>query len=158
MGKKILIATDGSDQAREATGIAIQLAENMGLGIAALRVVDVDRYASDFETVRNAVASELEEQAARILDDARAQVEAAGLDIETHVRHGDSSREIIRFALEDESVTMIVMGASGRRRLGRQLIGSTAERVVRQVGRDLPCAVVIAPSSATTPKARLELS
>lgn len=157
MAKRILVATDGSDQAKDAVSLAIQLAEKQGLGLVALRVVDVDRYASEFETVRDVVMKQLEEQARHILDDAKAQVEAAGLSLDTLVRHGDSSREIIRFAQEDDDISMIVMGASGRRRLGRQLIGSTAERVVRQVGRDLPCAVVIVPSLVTTPEARLKL-
>ncbi len=158
MAKKILVATDGSDQAKDAISLAIQLAEKQGLGLVALRVVDVDRYASEFEAVRDVVMKELGDQAKRILDDAKAQVKAAGLSLDTQVRHGDSSREIIRFAQENDDVVMIVMGASGRRRLGRQLIGSTAERVVRQVGRDLPCAVAIAPSLATTPEARLKLA
>lgn len=157
MGKRILIATDGSEPARDATRFAVQLAGKLGLGLVALRVVDVERYASEFQAVRDAVVKELEDQAARILDDARALAEDAGLKIDTQVRHGDSSREIIRFAREDTGVAIIVMGASGRRRLGRQLIGSTAERVVRQVGRDLPCPVIIAPSVITTPDARLDL-
>jgi nucleotide-binding universal stress UspA family protein len=158
MAKKILVATDGSDQAKDAISLAIQLAEKQGLGLVALRVVDVDRYASEFEAVRDVVMRELAEQAQRILDDAKAQAEAAGLSLDSQVRHGDSSREIIRFAQENDDVVMIVMGASGRRQLGRQLIGSTAERVVRQVGRDLPCAVVVVPSLATTPDARLKLA
>lgn len=157
MDRKILIATDGSEQAREATGLAIQLAQKLGHALVALRVVDVDRYASEFMAVREAVSRELEEQAARILDEAAGLAAAAGMEMETVVRHGDSSREIIRYAQENASVAIIVMGASGRRRLGRQLIGSTAERVVRQVGRDLPCSVMITPSTATTPEARLEL-
>jgi len=158
MAKKILVATDGSDQAKDAIVLGIQFAESQGLELVALRVVDVDRYASEFETVRDVVMKQLEEQAQRILGDAKAQVEAAGLSLDTLVRHGDSSREIIRYAQENDDVSMIVMGASGRRRLGRQLIGSTADRVVRQVGRDLPCAVVIAPSLVTTTEARLKLS
>jgi len=157
MAKRILIATDGSDQAKDATSLAIQIAGRMRLGLVALRVVDVDRYASEFEAVRDVVMKELEDQANRILSEAKAQVETAGLPVETEIRHGDSSREIIRFAQEDPEIVMIVLGASGRRRLGRQLIGSTAERVVRQVGRDLPCAVVVAPSQVTTAEARLEL-
>lgn len=157
MGNKILIATDGSDQAKDATRLAIQMAEGMDLGLIALRVVDVDRYASEFMAVRDVVAQELEDQARRILEEAGALAREAGLEIDTQVRHGDSSREIIRFAKENPDVVLIVMGASGRRRLGRQLIGSTAERVVRQVGRDLPCAVTIAPSLVTTSEARLEL-
>ncbi|MHB0867423.1 MAG: universal stress protein [Thermoleophilia bacterium] len=152
MPKKILLATDGSDQAKDATRLATQLASSLGARLTALRVVDVDRYASEFMAVRDTVGQELETQARHILDEAAGIAREAGLEMETCVRHGDSSREIIRFAQEDTDIAMIVMGAS------RQLIGSTAERVVRQVGRDLPCAVVIAPSTATTAQARLELA
>lgn len=154
---KILVATDGSEQAKDATRLAIQMAKQLGSGLVALRVVDVERYASDFMAVRETVSRELEEQATRILSEAKEMAAESGMDMETQVRHGDSSREIIRFASEDDAIALIVMGASGRRRLGRQLIGSTAERVVRQVGRDLPCAVMITPSIATTPGARLHL-
>lgn len=157
MANKILIATDGSDQARDAARLAIQLAKGVGLGLVALRVVDVDRYASEFMAVRDAVSQELEDQARRILKETADLVKEAGLEADTQIRHGDSSREIIRYAQENPDVVLIVMGASGRRRLGRQLIGSTAERVVRQVGRDLPCAVTIAPSLVTTEDARLQL-
>ncbi|MBE0429099.1 MAG: universal stress protein [Thermoleophilia bacterium] len=156
MAKKILIPTDGSEQAKDASRLALQMAGKLGLDLIALRVVDVERYASEFMAVREAVSAELEEQARRILEETSAIAREAGMDIDTQVRHGDSSREIIRFAQEHPDVVLIVMGASGRRRLGRQLIGSTAERVVRQVGRDLPCAVTIAPSVVTTPEARLE--
>ncbi len=157
MDKKILIPTDGSEQARDAVRYAVQLAGKLGAGLAALRVVDIDRYASEFMAVREAVGTELEEQARRILAEASDIAEAAGAEMETHIRHGDSSREIIRYAQENRDIVLIVMGASGRRRLGRQLIGSTAERVVRQVGRDLPCPVVITPSHVITPEARLDL-
>lgn len=60
MAKKILVARDGSDQAKDAISLAIQLAEKQGLGLVALRVVDVDRYASEFEAVRDVVMTNLQ--------------------------------------------------------------------------------------------------
>ena len=157
MAKKILIATDGSEPAMDAARYAFQISGKMGLGLVGLRVVDIDRYASEWEAVRETVAGELEEHARRILDELAEEARSHGLEIDLQVRHGDSSREIIRFAQEHDEVALIVLGATGRRRLGRQLIGSTAERVVRQVGRDLPCPVVITPSASGTPGVRLKL-
>lgn len=157
MARKILLATDGSEPARDAASFAIRLAKKLGLELVALRVVDVDRYTSDWEAVRNTVIKELEDHALRILRDVRDEADKEGVSVDPQIRHGDSSREIIRFAREDADVTLIVMGSSGRRRLGRQLIGSTAERVVRQVGSDLPCSVIIAPSVSTQPEARLDI-
>lgn len=158
MAKKILLGTDGSEPAKDAARLAIQYAGSLGLELTALRVVDVERYIYDFDESRSDVSAELEAHAQRVLQEVKELADATGVDIQLEVRQGDSSREIIRYAQEDPSVVMIVLGATGRRRLGRQLIGSTAERVVRQVGRDLPCAVVIAPSAFTNEAARLELS
>lgn len=155
MASKMLLATDGSEPAKDAASFAIKLASKLGMELVALRVVDIDRYTSDWEAVRNTVTKELEDHALRILRDVRDEAEKSGVSVDPQIRHGDSSREIIRFARENPEVTIIIMGASGRRRLGRQLIGSTAERVVRQVGSDLPCSVIIAPSRSTQPEARL---
>jgi nucleotide-binding universal stress UspA family protein len=129
----------------------------MGLELTALRVIDIERYTYDWEESRSDISGELEIHAQRVLNEIKEMADAAGVAIKLEVRQGDSSREIIRFAQDDPGMTMIILGATGRRRLGRQLIGSTAERVVRQVGRDLPCAVVIAPSTFTNEAARLEL-
>ncbi len=157
MAKKILIATDGSEPAMDAARYAFQIAAKMGLELIGLRVVDVDRYASEWQAVRDNVTQELQEHAERILNDLGEEAARSGLAIDLQIRHGDSSREIIRYAQENDDVVMIVLGATGRRRFGRQLIGSTAERVVRQVGRDLPCPVVVAPSADATPGARMTL-
>jgi nucleotide-binding universal stress UspA family protein len=154
---KILLATDGSEPAHDAATYAIQLSKGMGLGLVALRVVDIERYTYDWEAVREDVTRELESHAQRILDDVQKAATEAGIEVDCQVRHGDSSREIIRMAHDDPDIVLIVMGSSGRRRLGRQLIGSTAERVVRQVGRDLPCAVTITPSVVTNPDARIKI-
>ncbi len=154
---KILLATDGSDPARDAARHAIQLAKGMDMGLVVLRVVDIERYTYDWEAVREDVTRELEAHARRILDEVAQMAADAGVEADTQIRHGDASREIIRFAHDDPEVVLVVMGSSGRRRLGRQLIGSTAERVVRQVGRDLPCAVTITPSKSTNPESRIEL-
>jgi nucleotide-binding universal stress UspA family protein len=157
MANKILLGTDGSEPAKDAARLAIQIAGKMGLGLTALRVVDIERYTYDWEESRSDIAGELEIHAQRVLNEVKELADAAGVDIVLETRPGDSSREIIRYAQEDKDVAMIILGATGRRRLGRQLIGSTAERVVRQVGRDLPCAVIIAPSTFTNEAARLEL-
>ncbi len=149
MSSKILIPVDGSEAALDAARFAVRLAAGLGLEPVALWVVDVDHYASEFEAVRETVASELETNAEKILGQVRRIGEESGVSIQALVRHGDSSREIIRFVQETPEVALVVMGASGRRRLGRQMIGSTAERVVREAARDLPCPVIVVPCRAS---------
>lgn len=142
---KILLCTDGSPAAKDAATKAINLAKSLGMELVALRVVDDERYTADWQAIRETINKELEEHALRILKEVREAARKEGLEIDPRIRHGDASREIISFIREDPEVNLVVMGASGRRRVSRQLIGSVAERVVRQVGRELPCAVMVTP-------------
>jgi nucleotide-binding universal stress UspA family protein len=57
--------------------------------------------------------------------------------VECHVREGDAAAEILALA-EECGCDVIVMGTHGRTGLGRLLMGSVAEHVVRKA----PCAVL----------------
>jgi nucleotide-binding universal stress UspA family protein len=63
---------------------------------------------------------------------------------------GETAEEIIRLA-EERHADMIVMGTHGRRGLGRLLMGSVAEQVVRKAG--CPVVTVKAPIAETAPTA-----
>ncbi len=52
------------------------------------------------------------------------------VDIERHLVEGEADSEIIRVA-EERGVDLIVLGTHGRTGLGRLLMGSVAEQVVR---------------------------
>ena len=57
----------------------------------------------------------------------------------THVfMEGDPAEEIVRYA-DDAGIDVIVMGTHGRTAQERQLMGSVAERVMR----DAPCSVLV---------------
>lgn len=144
---KILLCTDGSPPAKDAAKQAIALAKRMGMKLVALRVVDDERYTSDWQAIRETITKELEEHALRILRDVREEARKEGVEIDPQIRHGDASREIIAFVRENPDIQLVVMGATGRRRVSRQLIGSVAERVVRQVSRELLCPVMVTPHS-----------
>jgi nucleotide-binding universal stress UspA family protein len=57
--------------------------------------------------------------------------------VEYRLAEGDPAREILHLA-EESSPTLIVMGTHGRTGLGRLLLGSVAEQVLRRA----PCPVV----------------
>jgi nucleotide-binding universal stress UspA family protein len=57
--------------------------------------------------------------------------------VETAVRRGDSVEEIIAYAAE-RRVDLIVIATHGRTGLGHVLLGSVAERIVRES----PCPVL----------------
>jgi nucleotide-binding universal stress UspA family protein len=75
-------------------------------------------------------------------DDVKAALDAlhlpdAGVEVEYRVAEGEPATEIIRLA-RDVGANLIVMGTHGRTGLGRLLLGSVAEAVLRRA----PCPVL----------------
>jgi len=73
----------------------------------------------------------------------------ANVRMERRLEQGDATTEILRVARE-ESADLIVMGTHGRTGLGRLLMGSVAEQVMRRA----PCPVltVKSPVPETAPE------
>jgi len=76
------------------------------------------------------ITEQLEDSAERELPKLAECEEAAGLQIEELIVHGEAASEIVRVAKERD-VDLIVISSHGRTGLGRILFGSTAEAVVR---------------------------
>ena len=143
---KILVPVDGSKSAQRAAENAIEMATITGDDIVALRVLDVESYAGQWEFMRDQVENELQRDAAEILEDVEKRAAAKGVKVEKIVRYGDASNEIISYVKENkDDIRSIVMGSAGRRGLARAFVGSTASRVARQVGAEVPCPVTIVP-------------
>ena len=115
--------------------------------IHALYVVNAASHASlPMETSWEGIADLLYEQGA----DATAEVEHLvddGVPVESRVVEGSPSREILAYA-ENEDVDLIVMGTHGRVGIGRFILGSVAERVVRNA--DVPVMTVSLGTTGST--------
>ena len=72
------------------------------------------------------------------------------------IGYGYPHEEIIKYAKEHESVRMIVIGGGGKDFLGRKMLGSVAEKIVREVTKTLPCPVVVVPWKTGMPDARMD--
>lgn len=147
MSHKVLVCVDGSEPSKEATRYAVELARAAGLELIALRVVDVEAYTDKSDEKREVVKGALESHADIVLQEAADMAEEAGVPVERERRYGDSSTEIAACAHESNDVVLVVLGGSGRRKLLRRTLGSTAERVARHVAEDIPCPVMVTPSS-----------
>jgi nucleotide-binding universal stress UspA family protein len=108
----ILVPTDGSTASATAVEHAIDLA------------------ASALEVGADVVASALEEEGEHAVGDVVSTAEGAGIDTESLIEHGTPHRAIIDYATA-EAVDLVVMGTHGRTGVGRFLLGSVTERVVR---------------------------
>lgn len=129
MYDRILVATDGSTSAERAIDQALDLAKTFGAELYGISVIDTRRYGDSMLSDSEQVLGDLEEHADELLEDVRSR---ADLDVTTELREGRPHVEIAEYATEIDA-DLIVLGNRG---MGSgEEIGSTAERVVRNVAR-----------------------
>lgn len=151
--KKILVATDFSENSEVALDFAVHLGEHLDSRITVLHVVQtLAHYPLFFSGViteadlRREMGREAEEKLAALAKKKHREQ----LAIETRVRFGDPYEEIVNEA-EKMQVDLVLMGTHGRTGISRALIGSVAERVVRKAA--FP--VLTVPLATTPPRRRL---
>ncbi|MWV39391.1 universal stress protein [Natrialba sp. INN-245] len=144
MYDSILVATDGSDGAADATDHAVELAGRFDVPLYGVAVLETR---TEYD---NAIVDpeEVERRQRERAEDALSSLEAAATDanlsVETVIRSGVPHEQILAVAA-DHDVGVIVVGARGRSSLKRVLLGSTVDGVVRLADR--PVLVVSDESS-----------
>lgn len=118
---KILVGYDGTNSAKEALGLAKSHAKAFG---ASVEVVT---------SMQKGTESEKKdiEQAERGLDYAKSLFEEAGISCNTHllIRGLSAGEDLIEFAKENQ-IGEIVVGVKRRSKVGKLLMGSTAQYVI----------------------------
>lgn len=131
--KKILLATDGSEEADLAAKAAADLAGEPGSELHVVAVgPEYPLYMLPDNTGRfQEVFEEGKRQTREVLDEQVRKIEASGARVEkAHQRSGRPDREIL--ALADElGADMVVVGSRGLGGLRRALMGSVSTSVVR---------------------------
>ncbi len=140
--KKILCPTDFSENSKHAMKYALTLAALSQAELELFHVVEPITYPQStelFEPVLDEVELTMKMGAAfqKQLEDQVAALKEEYPKIEGKIVTGNTFLEIIQVA-RDENVDMIVMGTHGRTGLAHVLIGSVAEKVVREA----PCPVL----------------
>ena len=140
--KPILLATDGSPSAAEATREAIELARTLGAPLLVTSVEHVTTvtygyygYAEVYAELRKAAS----EHVATVLDDVAARAGEAGVDCETIALEGPIAETICELA-QQRDAGMIVIGAHGWGAFRRVVFGSVSLGVLH----DAPCPVLVA--------------
>jgi nucleotide-binding universal stress UspA family protein len=125
---KILVAYDGSEQARRALDWAAHMAAG---STSAVSVIGVAPTLAASPRIADAVdpSSDVDEHR-RQLDEAVALLAAAGVRAETLLKVGNPAEEIIT-AAADGRFDAVLVGIRGMGAVKRFLIGSVADRVVR---------------------------
>jgi nucleotide-binding universal stress UspA family protein len=131
MFEKILIATDGSENSERAAKFAIELAKLSGGKLTAMYVADISRMAHLPDdmllfSIRELLIKEGNE-AVEFIEKLASEM---GVSCDKVVAEGMPSDEILSFASK-EGISLIVMGNVGRTGLDKFLLGSVAEKIVR---------------------------
>ncbi|ELY42186.1 universal stress protein [Natronorubrum tibetense] len=130
MYDSILVATDGSETATVAAEHAIELARQVDGTVDVIAVLE-SRTEYDNAIVDPAeVDRRRREQATAALEDISESAADADVPVETEIRTGVPSEEIVAYA-DEQGIDAIVIGARGRSSLRGALLGSTVDRVVR---------------------------
>jgi len=139
MFKRVLVPYDGSDGAKRALEVAVDIALPTG---AELLGVAVEAHLPHYAATVGEVEEErrLEESACEaLLREAAAYVRRRGLQMRTEVRGGNAAHAIVQ-AAGDNDVDLVVIGHSGHSGLWGHLLGGTADRVSEHAH----CSVLIA--------------
>ena len=127
----ILLATDGSREARLAARTAADLAENTASELHLVHVWQMP-YVFHPEVGYCALYENFEEEALRCLEAQVHEVQCAGSAVVgTHLRMGRRPEEAIGAVAEEIGAGLIVMGSRGRGGVRRALMGSVSDWVVR---------------------------
>jgi nucleotide-binding universal stress UspA family protein len=125
---RILLATDGSEDAERATRAAVELSEKLG---SELHVVHVGELLPTFYAQTEEEPARLRRQAQELLDEQVRRIgEAGGSVAEAHLRLGRPAEEIVKLS-EELGVGVILVGSRGLSGLRRAVMGSVSESVVR---------------------------
>jgi nucleotide-binding universal stress UspA family protein len=136
MFKRILIPVDGSDTANKALVAGLQMARETSASVRLVHAVNEMAYLGGMDpygTYSVDLAGMMREGGAKVLTDAMAIAQSAGIEASQSLCDDPGKRlgEMVAEAAKLWSADLIVVGSHGRRGMGRVLLGSGAEQILR---------------------------
>jgi len=131
MFEKILVATDGSEHGYRAARVALELGKISGGKVTAIYVADTVKTSHlPDDMLLFSIRELLLKEGKEALKQVECLAQEKGVAFESLVVEGNPGSEIIRSA-EASGMDIIILGAVGRTGLDKFLLGSVAEKVVR---------------------------
>ena len=136
MYKRILVPVDGSDTSTKALVAALQMARDSGGAVCLVHVLEdlaqivaydpYGAYPGDLTKV-------MRDSAQKLLAEAMAIAQSSGVPAQERLVEAAGQRlgEVVLHEAEGYKADLIVVGTHGRRGLGRVLLGSGAEQIIR---------------------------
>jgi nucleotide-binding universal stress UspA family protein len=140
-GKKIVVAVDGSETARDAFRFALQMAPDLGCSVCAIIAIQtrIPGYrAGYFSFVDRHILNELRQFAAGVAEEAKKTAIESGAAIpETTILEGEKEifEQIVDFLAATPEAAFLVMGSYGHGVRERLILGSTTQRLILEVSR-----------------------
>ncbi len=146
MYKKILVPTDGSENAKRAAEQALQIGSRSGAEIMVLYVVETPRFRGIRSVNKTELRKELEQDVQRVFDEYSNMLAGMGdgekcqkdVKLDLKFKEGSPADKILK-TIDEENIDLVVMGTSGRHGVNRFLLGSVAENTMRSA----PCPVLV---------------
>jgi len=137
MFERIAVANDGSEGAARALSVAIALAKVHGAQLHMISVEELPQFPASIDEVIEE-KYEANHRYAAVIARAKAQAQAQGVALSTHVLAGHAVPTIVGF-VERERCDVLVVGFMGHSALYNRLIGSSTDRLVELAA----CAVLV---------------
>jgi nucleotide-binding universal stress UspA family protein len=135
--KNILLATDLDVSGNRALPFAVALADRYGAKFYAAHVITMETYALARPETIDVTLDEIQAHASRALDQIIDPLRQHGQSCEALLGSGDVTAVLMEF-VRNHDVDLVVVGTSSRGGLGKVLLGSTAEEIIRVA----PCPVL----------------
>jgi len=132
MYKRILVPVDGSDTSNRALVAALQMARDAGGRVRIVHALDELAYVPGYDYGGDLLRI-AREQAAKVVQDAEAVAKSAGVPCESKLVEAPGRRlgDVVAEEAQSWDADLVVVGTHGRRGMGRVLLGSGAEQVIR---------------------------
>lgn len=129
---RILIPVDTAPPPDDAIAMGRSIARESGGSLLLLHVMRSDRVVgTPMESTWSGIPEAVREEGREILERVSTTLTDSSIPVETALREGTPSRNIISCAT-DEQCDLIIMATRGRLGVERLLLGSVTEQVVRQ--------------------------
>ena len=147
MYKRIVVPVDGSETAQKALTTALQMARESNGCVHLVHVVEglTPMAADPYGAYSGEVVEVMRQSGRKILDDALARAEGVQADTQLFDNFGERLAEVVADSATRFNADLLVVGTHGRRGLGRVLMGSGAEQIIRLS----PVPVLVLRSSQT---------
>ena len=135
MYKRIVVPVDGSETAQKALATALQMARESSGCVHLVHVVEglTPMTADPYGAYSGDVIEVMRQSGRKILDDALALARSEGVQADTQLfdNFGERLAEVVADSATRFNADLMVVGTHGRRGLGRVLMGSGAEQIIR---------------------------